>query len=368
MVIQTILIYLILTIVLYFASKSAEQNNKFLPIVGAIFLYAVIFGLRTGVGVDFWGYKEWYDIAVAGFDVNSDTEVGFNLLIKTCVNLGLPFSVFLFNVAFIQLLLVYLSVKPYKPAYSMLALTFMLGCIWLTYANGLRQQIAFCIFAYSIQFIADRSIIKHYLCILIACLFHSSAILLVIFYPLFLLRAEFFHKLSIQYILLGISLMLSTMSIVSNIVVPLEQFAEVLGYGYYFDNKEIEFSEDVHIGLGFFINLLLAIFIIYNSNFVKGYYKHPFVSIIYDLLFIGIIWQYVFIDSHLFSRINYYLLGFQYIFAALSLAALRKTRPYQYYIILGLYILIFIATLYRMKDNTALFVFNWQDYQFPIVM
>lgn len=360
MVLQTILIYVTLIILLYLASKLAEQSNNFIYIVGAIILYATIFGLRSGVGVDFWGYKEWFDYSAAGFGAYKNMEPGFNLLINICVKVGLPFSFFLGLIAFGQLLLIYLAIKPYKSVYSMLALTFMLGCVWLTYANGLRQQIAFCIFAYSLHFIFQKSWSKYYLSVLVACTFHTSALLLVIFYPLFSIRQEWFKHRSIQFILLASALILSSRSFVTNLIEPIEQFANVLGYGHYFDMDDSQWSREINIGLGFFINLILAICLIYNSASVKKYYNNSFVNNIYDLFFVGILWQYVFIDSMLLGRINYYMLGFQYIWGAFSLAALSKVNRNQYYIILGLYILVFIATLYRMNENTALFMFNWQ--------
>lgn len=359
-VLQTVLIYLILILVLYLASRLAEQRNNFIYIVGAVFFYAIIFGLRSGVGVDFWGYKEWFDYSAAGFGAYKNMEPGFNLLINLCVKFGLPFSFFLGFIAFCQLLLIYWAIKPYKSVYSMLALTFMLGCIWLTYANGLRQQLAFCIFAYSLHFISQKSWIKYYLCVLAACTFHTSAVLLVIFYPMFVFQSEWFKRRLIQFLLLVFALVLSSKSLVTSLVEPVEQFADVLGYGHYFEMDDTQLSREIKVGVGFFINLILAICLIYNSNLVKHYYNNTFINYIYDLFFIGILWQYIFIDSMLFSRINYYMLGFQYIWGALSLTALARTNRNQYYIILGLYILVFIATLYRMNENTALFMFNWQ--------
>ena len=367
MVFQTLIVYISLSIILYFASKRAESAGLNQLII-AMVVYAVIFGLRLGVGVDFWGYKQWYDLAYAGLGVNDNSELGFNLLIKICVALGMPFSVFLTIIAFMQIYLIFLSIKPYKSVYPMLALTFMLGCIWLTYANGLRQQLAFCIFAYSIQFISNKSLLKHYACIILACAFHSSAILLVPFYLLFYLRIEWFKNIGIQLVLFVIALIASTMSIVTNLVEPVEQFAELLGYGYYFNNSKYEFATEVHIGIGYFINLFVVLIIIVNSNYVKRFYDNSFIRIIYDLFFIGVLWHYIFIDSQLFSRINYYFYGFQYIFAAFSLVALRQKRRVCFYLLLILYILIFIATLYRMSENTSLFVFNWQHYQFPNIV
>mgnify|MGYP003548342219 CR=1 FL=1 len=131
-VLQTVLIYLILILVLYLASRLAEQRNNFIYIVGAVFFYAIIFGLRSGVGVDFWGYKEWFDYSAAGFGAYKNMEPGFNLLINLCVKFGLPFSFFLGFIAFCQLLLIYLAIKLFNVGLNVYARVYLAHlCKWV---------------------------------------------------------------------------------------------------------------------------------------------------------------------------------------------------------------------------------------------
>lgn len=362
MVLQTILVYVFLLIILYLLASAADKNNNFSFILLGVFIYAIIFGLRSGVGVDFWGYKEWYDeLKLWGSDV-SEFEIGFTGLGMLCVNLHLSSAFFFGLIAFLQLFLIFAAVKPYSGSYRMLVLTFMLGCIWLSYANGLRQQLAFCIFAYSIQFIDNKSLGKYCISVILAALCHTSAILLLIVYPLCQLKTEWFHRVVVQCILLAAALILSNLSVVTKLVEHIDDFAIYLGYGVYFESDEFEFTKEVSIGIGFFVNLMLNLFLLINSNVVKRYYNSHYVNIIYDLYFIGIILKYIFINSQLFSRLNYYFMGFEFIFASFAIYTFMKNKQTsKFLVLLGLYVLIFIATLYRMQSNTSLFLFYWQN-------
>lgn len=360
MVAQTLLIYSFLTILLFLAARLSSERNTSFFIICAVLVYSAIFGLRSGVGMDFWSYKQWYDNALLGIRSYDHIEVGFRILMDTCASMHLPFSFFLGLIAFVQLLLVFLSVKQFKDTYPFLALVFMLGGIWLSYANGLRQQLAFCIFAYSVQFIACKDWIRYYICIFVAILFHTSAVLLVPVYPLYMLRNEWFKRKWLQLGLLAAVLVCSNSNMIDMIAAHVDSFAGYLGYDMYF-GEGYSLTQTVRIGLGYWINLSVSISLILFSKDVKYFYGNRLVNIIYDLFYFGVIWRYLFISSQVFSRINYYFAGFEYIYAALTLAALWPERDMRKYILLSLYVIVFAAIMFRMHTNTALFMFNWQN-------
>lgn len=360
MVIQTLAIYVFITLLLYIAARYSEEKNTFFFITAAVAIYAVIFGLRSGVGMDFWSYKRWYDDALLGVTGYDHIEPGFRLMMSACASVRLPFSFFLGLVAFLQLILIFLSVRKFKESYPFLALVFMLGGIWLSYANGLRQQLAFCIFAYSIQFIADRKWFRYYICIVVAMLFHTSAVILVPLYPFYVFRDSWFRRPGVQFALLFAVLLVSGSSVARYVSVYVDTIAGYLGYDIYF-NDDFELTHTVSRGLGYWINLSLSICLISFGKEVKEYYDNRLVSIMYDLFYFGVLWRYLFIDSLIFSRVNYYFSGFEYIYAALALAALWPKANMKKVVLLSLYGMVFIAIMFRMRTNTAFFMFNWQN-------
>ena len=359
-VIQTIAVYGFLTVSLWTAALQSSQRKTQFFLLCAVAAYAVVFGLRTGVGVDFHSYERWYDDALLGISSYGHLESGFRFLMDACASARLPFSFFLGIIAFVQLFLVFRSVRPYGGAWPFLALTFMLGGIWLTYANGLRQQLAFCIFAYSLRFMADKNMIGYYICIAVAMLLHTSAFLLLFVYPFYMFKDQWFTRRSVQVCLLVAVLAFSEFSLAERLSGYLDSIAGFLGYEIYFEDG-FELTQTVRKGVGYWINLSLSVCLVLWGGEVKAHYNDRLVSIMYDLFYFGVLWRYLFIDSIVFSRVNYYFGGFEYIYAALTLAALWEVRDMRRLLLLALYGMVFIAIMFRMDTNTALFMFNWQN-------
>ena len=162
---QTYIVYILLFLMMFFCAKLSSERKEWVWLCFAIFIYSVIFGMRYGVGVDHLAYLEDYQRATFALDnPNDDTEVGFKFIRNFFATRGFHYTIYFSLIAFLQLWLIFKVVKKSRSIYPYLVLTFFLGCIWLTYANGLRQQLAFCIFAYSLLFIEDKKTIPiHYI-------------------------------------------------------------------------------------------------------------------------------------------------------------------------------------------------------------
>ena len=358
--IRTLAVYGLLTVSLWTGARYSSEKRNMLFLICAVAVYAVLFGLRSGVGMDYYSYERWYEDATLGIASYAHLEPGFRFLLDACASMHLPFSVFLGLIAFVQLILVFRSVRPFSDAYPFLALVFMLGGIWLTYANALRQQLAFCIFAYSLRFIADRHWLKYYICIAVGMLFHVSAFILLFIYPFYMVRSGWFRRRGVQICLLVAALAFSHISFAETVSGYVDGLAAFLGYDIYLSDA-YELTQTVRRGLGYWINLSISFCLILWSSEVKSHFNDRLVDIMYDLFYFGVLWRYLFIDSIVFSRVNYYFGGFEYIFAALTLTALWYKQDMRKVLLLALYGMVFIALMYRMNTNTALFMFNWQN-------
>ena len=137
-VIQTLLVYILLSIfVVFFCYVSAKQKREKWMYI-AIAIYALVFGFRYGVGVDFISYKEIYECILAGRPSYYEFEPGFMFFIYLLTDMGFPSEIFFMLIAFFQIFFVFKGIDN-KDIYPYLAFTFMAGCVWLTYSNGLRQ-------------------------------------------------------------------------------------------------------------------------------------------------------------------------------------------------------------------------------------
>ena len=365
-VIQTLLVYILLSVfMVFFCYVSAKQKQEKWMYI-AIAIYALIFGFRYGVGGDFMSYNEIYNYIVDGRTISSNFEPGFILFIDILAYLDCSSSVFFGLIALMQLLFVFKGIDN-KDVYPYLAFTFMAGCVWLTYANGLRQQLVFGIFVYALHFIKEKKWFAYYAIIAICTTLHNSAWILMVLYPILLYREEWIKNIRLQYVLLALSLVVMNINIIGDIIAQFGGLINNLGYEYYIDDE----GEDMYVkllydettwGMGAFIILFIKIFLIYWSNKIKNYYNSKFLTYSYNLFFIGVLWYYIFNNSQLFSRINYYMVGFQYIISAYTLMYLIKTNRKQASIIMIiLYLLLFVGYMYKMEENTAMFIFNWQE-------
>lgn len=365
--VETILIYLLTTLILYLSAQTAVRKNNYRYVIWGVAFYALVMGVRYGVGKDYYAYLDMYNNALYG-DFYERIELGFNWYMQSLAAVGAPQWIFFGLIAFAQLYLIFYSVRNNIEIYPYLVLTFMLGGTWLTYANGLRQQLAFCILALGVPNINEenwaKSFIKYIIIVGIACCFHKSAILTLLFFPVFRYKDSYFKNIPLELIVLFIAIIFSNTNIASQISGGIEDILTLLHYDNYLDDpdSEIMHKHIERIGIGYYVHLFIIITIIAISNDVKKFYNSSKINIIFDLTFIGFIMRYLFMDSIAFGRISYYFIGFQYIFAALCLYYLRKSkRTTLFDILLSLYFLVFVAGMYRMEETTAYFQFYWND-------
>ena len=361
---QSIFIYLFLFAIMSILACEARRTNTWFPIIIAVLIYSVVFGMRYKVGVDYMGYLNDYKYVAYSIENINDTyyEPGFRFIMVTLSNLKAHFSWFFGVVAFIQLYLVFASVKSFSRIYPFLLITFMFSCVWLTYANGLRQQLAFCIFAFALSYIVKKQWLYYYIAIAISISMHNSAGLLLLIYPLLQYKKEWFVNVKLQLILLLIAFIIGNLSFLQNYLGLLESYVSVFGYERYFldTHEEAIYKPLERKGIGYYVILLLNILLVWNSANFKKYFNCKYLYYIYNLYFIGLLTRFAFITTLIIQRINYYFYGFVYIVGAFALLYAKDTNKRLYWFFLMLYLLIFIATLYRCESNTSLFRFYWQ--------
>lgn len=360
-VLQTLIVYTFVGLILYIGSRKSSTSGNIRYVLLAIAIYAIVFGLRYGVGYDTNSYIESYDDYGKG-NIDKDVEPGFLFINQFLYSLGLPSWFFLMVIAFLQLGLIYFAYRKDKNVYPFLSLTFMLGCIWLSYSNGLRQVLAFCFFVASIPFAREKKFIWHYLLIILAISMHKSAYLLLVMYPLIRIDKNWSPSKLVQFALLVGAIWLGHNSFFESLQHQFDQVALLSGYDVYTEvgYSEKVFSYDNSIGIGYIILLLVPVFLIGYSDYLKK--NNRSVLFIYNLFFIGLLVKYAFEGSMLVQRVNYYFYGFEYIIAAFLLYQFKKDgRKREFWALAFLYCLVFIATLFRMFENSSAFFFIWQQ-------
>lgn len=364
--IQTILVYLSLTFVCVWLCRMARIKHNNIWLLLMLIIYSIVFGLRYGVGYDFFSYSALYEIVQTGWDniAIDRLEIGFVKIMQIIAKFNCDSAVFFGIVAFLQLFFSILAFKDEKRLLQCIIFVFILGGTAISYANGLRHILAVGLWILSVKYAVERRYIIHYAILLLAFTMHKSALLLFVMYPVLNLRKEWFHNIKTQLIILVGALILMNVNIIQIVLSKIDKIIEFAGYIHYVERNSEDINMDVSLGIGFYCILITNIIIILFSNRIKEFFNDSYITKLYDLFFIGVILGYAFIDSLLIQRFNYYFTNISFIIIGVAMYyGLYKNRAIYWSMILLTFIK-FIGIMYKAELNTALFVFNWQKEYF----
>jgi len=352
-----------------FAQK-AKISRKNIYLVWASLFYAFIFGIRYGVGRDYPSYLSNYLTYLHNTTQITQDEVGFAFLQDLFAGLGAHPIFFFGFISFAEISLCYYLIRDKKELYIPFTIVYVLSAAWLPFSSALRQALATCIFFIALQYTDLKSIYKYYLLVCICFLIHKSAALLFLFFPVFLVKKEWFRRPTLELFFYWVAVVCMVThvfeSLFSIFESQIEALAVLMSYDNYLDSNYADafYTRDDSIGLGQLVYILLYSVFIANSNRVKNYFKDEYLGKAYDLFFIGAVLKCLFNGSNLFGRVTWYFEYFYLIVGPFTLLYLHRRNKRWYYATLFLIILIFVAVLYKGDINYANYYFWWEKAQF----
>lgn len=351
-------------------SGDYTTNKRFLQpeIIFLIVAFTFVFGCRWGVGVDYFHYLSSY---MRGYMEAERIEPLYKAIAQFLYRSGFHFSVFFSLWAFMEIFLVYYTLRNYRFIFPLFAFFLIIGFSWMSMMNVIRQQLAACIFLFSLHYIENKKIIPYYLCILIAYLFHQSAIILVIVYPLLRYRDDWYRSIPLQIIFYIVCLVLSrTTFVVEWIEKPFIWFGETFGYERYgYGVLSIESLDDRsqfgrNSGLGIYTNIIKIVPVILMSKELKKYYNSRFFNIIYTLWFTLVTFGTLVKDSITLYRPFVYLVNMSPIIYAFFCYYCFHSKKTVLQMTAGLIMLVQIVLFINFVSygdfNTSTFTFYWQ--------
>lgn len=369
---QSILVYT-LTFLLMFGASVLYKNGRYAVLrpniklrrwdIVACIIFAIVFGLRYNVGIDYANYKEMYD--THDFD---RLEYIFRGVSDLFASNGVHVTIYFALWAFLQIFILLKSFRNEKFIYPALVFTLFAGQYFLLWMNVIRQDIAACIFIYSIAFIVDKKFLKYLICIVIACGFHKTAVLLLFVYPLLCIKKNYFRNIPLQLaiLLVSVALGISSGAIMNTIDQVLEPFMMALGYeGYGFGGVESSIS-DVKIGVSFLLTLALDFIIIIYSNRMKAFYNNDRFLCFYDLYYVGVVSNMLLANSFILQRPVRYFRFFKMIIAAYLLYYLyknanSKVNVFVFIVMIALFLLLYVSLFRYSADACYIYRFFWQQ-------
>lgn len=341
--IQSLIVYSLLMGVMLLCSVVASKNSSHVSLSGQLIqksfwrfetlfpllLFAVIFGMRYNVGVDYLGYLEGY----LWKQHVSKGELLFDLLSEIGWKLNLHYTVYFGILALIQVFFFFYAFKDERYLYPFLVFFLFTNGDWQFWMNGIRQALAMCIWIFSIKYIEEKKFWKYFLWCIIAMLFHRSAAILIIFYPILRNGKDYFKSIPLQLILFAGAFVFK--EIFSELIMRIEPiitfYSNIIG-GEFYSSYDIEgliksFIEPQGTGLAYLFKIILNVGIILYSKKLKLFYNNKRFNIIYFFFFIGLVTLYMFPAGYIaITRPFNYFYIFHTIMYAYFLYFLYKTK------------------------------------------
>lgn len=311
----------------------------------AILIISIIVGFRYDVGADWYSYVSYFK----GQKSINHMEIGYKFLNSSINDFGGNFTHLFFIVSFCSWVFIYKSIPVRLLPIGILF--YFTDHQFFMSMNVIRQFLAISIVLYSYKYLLNEKY-KFVLFILLASLFHRSALLMLPF--VFIPLKNISTKRTTWSILFLASLMVAnseSVTYVMELVVIFlaQQFTVFEIYENYlmsqhFQVQEIETSGSVV----YFKHMIFMYIIYYSSKIIK---KYPWYYIYYLLFFIGYIYYNIFGSIPILDRIADYFLILRPILLAITMYYVwtnsrnvyEKVSPL---IVIMAYLIIFIRTIY----------------------
>ena len=273
--------------------------------------YFIPSAIRYGIGQDyFYTYQPMFNYIAKGAtsiytnQVIKYSEIGFTFLNKAIAHFTSD-SQWLFVVtAFICLALAYKCIDMYSINIPASVFMMVLGSYYMGSYSLIRQSIAIVLFAYSLQYVKERNLIKYLICILLATLIHTASLVYIPFYFIGNMRMKKkYYAMSTVGIIAGLNILSSLVSkiisltrfsnrihfgseynILLSIVVTTVFIIALLGYSNdMHDSDESDGMYRIFLNVLFVATCLIGIspFVDTSDRIIFGYFYTNFITIPY---------------------------------------------------------------------------------------
>ena len=305
-----------------------------------IFLFlALRYNYGSDYGTYFYFFKEVATNNIYSVYRDSRLEVGWiilNFIFKPIGFFGMIAALACFNsVIYYRFIKKFVYPKYYWFAVYIYTLT---PAFLLVHSTAMRQSIAISIFLFSLDFLLKKHAIRYLLCICLASLFHYSAIILLLLYPLFAIN---FKVNTISNVFAFFFFVL--MYLFGNSVLP---YINIFITTYFTQYDKFQVSSDIKTGLGVlysFISLLIVMntktFQDKDNKIIFSIAILSFILIPLNLLIIGT------------GRVNMYLTPVTIIVYPTLLLSLKKPIYKYLFVFFTLFVTAYLFSQFFDSDN-----------------
>ncbi len=294
---------LVITFLLAFLSRIYKNKNKKISIILYIcsFITLLLFsGYReyllpeNKIGTDYNYYIEWFNSNIK----LSYGNFGFNIIIIFIRIFTLNYIPMFLISSFLILVGIYIYAYKNTKYYELSILIFMASMMFVSF-NIIRQWIACSVFLIAYKYLKEKDIKKYILLIFLASLFHSSALILILLYPIVNLNINMKLRLSIVAFIGAIAAsMPGIISVFLKLVAKIDP-------GYYYRYVILKIGKSDSNFTTFAITMVVLLIIIY---FYDRYKKENInANMELNLMLILLILAFLAPQGIIYNRLNVYL-------------------------------------------------------------
>ncbi|EOB2820167.1 EpsG family protein [Vibrio vulnificus] len=235
--------------------------SRYVPIFFSFIFVLLFTSLRGDVGQDTSNYLEIYNNLESN---KQHLESGFYYLSNTLKYFNFSFNGFLFFIGVVSLVFYFVSIYKFV-GFGLIVFSFMIiFCDIYIYFNmsGLRQGIALSISLLSGYYAYKGHLFKFLICFIISILFHSSAVVTLLFFPLF----KFNIKYNIKFIFYCFIFVLTWVFVLQYLISNVALASGIKGSSMYLSNSYNEFSMSAYaVGIIRRIYPIFIVLLFYSS-------------------------------------------------------------------------------------------------------
>lgn len=253
------------TLFVYLSEKAKSPIGRGICIFIAFLIVFLPAAFRYEIGIDYYSYVDIFNNITN--DQDTKMEMGFYLLNRLLIVFGIPIEGLFILVSFLTYLFVFSS---YTIRYAAIFHFLYFSLFYFTNFTFIRSDLAIAIVLFSIcTYVNNGKIIRYVIWILIASLFHKSAI---IFLPLVFCDLKICRALLMKTRVLIDILLILIFVFSANIIILIidSNVLEILGYQQYARDGHFSTPMEVGTGLGILVKfLLLLVGIVFSRRFIE---------------------------------------------------------------------------------------------------
>lgn len=315
-----ILYFSVLLICLLISFSPIANSRKIEQIMIGLLALFFCFGYMTGS--DWRSYETYYSWLDGAGVSELMMEPAYLFLTVISHKLGIPFWPFFIVLklfAFFSLLH-FLRKYAYQNQFLIITLFLFIFGLYLYIDNPMRNLLAICVSCFAYQYLEKRKRIKFLGVVLLAVLFHTSAILLVLLFPFYPIKSSN-KKLFLLFLLFNIIVIVSYEFIVLKVIAAFSfiPIIEAKVQHYFIDGSGLENNK--LISFGFLVQFTFFLLILYKRKQIE---KLPHGKLIFWGAICYIFLYRIAIVLQIFYRLQLYMCVFYTVGVCSVFAALTK--------------------------------------------